>query len=141
MKRATALVATLGVIVVLDYGFGFVSRSGLAAGSNPTTLAERPADADARSFALRAIDALQREDFAAWHDLLSTPLLMRTDEASLRRTFDRLRRFAVAHTDTLRRADWTLGHDDVVRYRAAGTAPAPLAHVVVEDGELKVDGV
>jgi len=141
MKRSTALVATLGVIAALDYGFGLVSRSGLAASPPPTTLASSPADADARGFALRAIDVLEREDFAAWHDLLSTPVLLRTDEASLRRTFDRWRRFALAHTNTLRRADWTLGRDDVVRYRAAGTAPAPLARVVVEDGELKLDDV
>ena len=95
---------------------------------------------DARAFALRVIDVVERDDLFAFRDLLSARLQHRTDDGDLRRMFETWRDFLVPHAQALRDADWTLARsEDMVRYRTVGRSPEPLVRVVDERGSLRID--
>jgi len=125
MRRPFAIVALLALLTATACG-----------SAQPIT---HPPDAEARAFALRMIDVIERDDFEGWRALLSTRLLLHTDPAELRRMFDTWRRFFVPHAVALRDADWTLASNDMLRYRTAGRSAEPLVRVVDEDGALRID--
>jgi hypothetical protein len=109
-----------------------------ASATPPYSSPASDSDAEARAFALRVIDVLERDDVAGWRDLLSARVRRRTDDAELRRLFDAWRRYLVPHADALRAADWT-AKGDVIRYRTVGSRPTRLARVVEEHGALRID--
>jgi hypothetical protein len=97
----------------------------------------------ARTFGVRLIDVLERDDLLGFRDLLSERMQERKrSERELLQMFTAWRAEVVPYAQALRDADWTVAYSDarpVVRFRAIGRSPEQLAFVVDERGALRID--
>ncbi len=134
MRHLRALVVAAMLVPVVGSGCG--------GHSPPASRIDR--DAAARTFGVRLIDVLERDDLIGFQDLLSSNV-QQTSERELLQMFTAWRTDLVPYAQALRDADWTLAYNEpndprpVIRFRTLGRTPEALSHVVDERGALRID--
>lgn len=118
--------------------------SGCGGHSPPASRIDR--EAAARTFGVRLIDVLERDDLIGFQDLLSANMQQRkSSERELLQMFTTWRKDLVPYAQALRDADWTLAYNEpsdprpMIRFRTLGRTPEALIHVVDERGSLRID--
>lgn len=138
MRHLRALVVAASLVP-------FVGSIGCG-GHSPPAASRSDREAAARTFGVRLIDVLERDDLIGFQDLLSANMQRRKhSERELLQMFTIWRRDLVPYAQALRDADWTLVSNDsndarpVIRFRTVGQSPEALIHVVEERGALRID--
>ncbi len=103
-------------------------------------------EAAARTFGVRLIDVLERDDLIGFQDLLSANMQRRkASERELLQMFTTWRHNLVPYAQALRDADWTVAYNEpsdarpLIRFRTLGSTPESLIRVVDERGALRID--